>query len=103
MNVARVIAMLRTPCFVSHAYCLKASARLVTGRSFRCARHDLTSTAEIVADLRRRCDHIGCIEDRVERSSVRGANVPAIDGQDACASAEVDAGESLAEAGRPVA
>ena len=50
-EIARVVAVLRTPCFVPHPYRLKTSARFVTGRSLRCARHDLSRAAKIVADL----------------------------------------------------
>ena len=66
-DVARVIAVLLTPCFVTHPYCLKASARFVRGRSLGCARRDLSGAAKIVPDLRRGRDHIGCVEDSVER------------------------------------
>ena len=82
---------------------LQGESRFVTSRPLRCARHNFTGAAEIVADLRRRRDYIGCVEYGVQRLSVRGANAPAIDGQDARASAEVDTGECLADTGRPIA
>jgi hypothetical protein len=103
MDVTVVVAVLRAPCFVAKAYFFKASARFVTCRSLRCARQDFTSAAEIIADLRRGRDHIGCIEDRVERLSIRGANAPAINGQDTCALAEMDAEERLSDTRWPVA
>ena len=81
MDVARVSAVLRTQCFVAPPDLLKASARLIASRSLRCARHDLTGATKIVADLRRRRDHIGCVEEwypaavrpRCERSSGQAA------------------------------